>query len=140
MEHNAYTVMLAKIRAFRATRDVIAQSLRPFSITVTEWLYLGALDKQTQAVGPKQLAEELNVSMPLITRYTKQLQAKGYITMITNESDRRERTITLSHDGERLLNTSEPVVRDALKLWLEAIPQNEIRTYITVLLQVAYKI
>ena len=39
-----------------------------------------------------QLAKKLNVSLPQITDLTKKLQAKGYVTIVTDKRDRRVNT------------------------------------------------
>ncbi len=137
---NSYTVMLAKIRAFRATKDVIATSLKTFDVTIMQWLFLGVIAKEKGSTTSAAIAVELNVSTPLVTRFTQQLLKKQLITITPDEQDKRTKHITLTANGARLLDDSEPVVRDALKTWLEAIPREDVRTYITVLLHVAYKL
>jgi DNA-binding MarR family transcriptional regulator len=140
MQENSYTVMLAKIRAFRATKDVIASSLQDYDVTIMQWLLLGSLDKNNGKSTAKEVAHELNVSMPFITRMTKVMESKGFIQIDPLEEDKRTKILSLTSKGNRLVVDSEPVVRQALKDWLSAIPSEDVKVYITVLLQVAYKI
>lgn len=137
---NSYTVMLAKIRAFRATKDVIAKSLNVFDVTIMQWLFLGVIAKEKGNTTSAAVAHELNVSTPLVTRFTQQLLEKKLIEITPDEQDKRTKHITLTRSGSVLLEKSEPVVREALKVWLDAIPREDVRTYITVLLHVAYKL
>lgn len=140
MQENSYSIMLAKIRAFRATKDVIAQSLSDYDVTIMQWLLLGFMDKNNGKSTAKEVAHELNVSMPFITRMTKVMESKGFIQINPLKEDKRIKILSLTSKGERLVVDSEPVVRQALKDWLSAIPSDDVKVYITVLLQVAYKI
>ncbi len=137
---NSYTVMLAKIRAFRATKDVIAKSLKQFDVTIMQWLFLGVVAQGSGKSTAMEIAKHLNVSMPLVTRFTKQLVDKKLISITPDISDKRTKHIELTAAGINLLQKSEPVVREELKQWLNAIPREDVRTYITVLLHVAYKL
>ncbi len=138
--HNAYTIMLAKIRAFRATKDVIVKSLEGYDVTIMQWLMLGAIQTNGGSLTAKVAAKELDVTMPFVTRLTKQLESKKMIAIKPNGEDLRIKNLTLTTKGETLLRDSEPVVRQAIKDWLSEVPTEEVRTYIMVLLRVAYKI
>ncbi len=137
---NSYTVMLAKIRAFRATKDVIAKSLKQFDVTIMQWLFLGVVEQVGGSSTAMDIARQLNVSMPLVTRFTKQLADKKLVSITPDPGDKRTKHIGLTTAGENLLQKSEPVVRQELKQWLIAIPREDVKTYITVLLHVAYKL
>lgn len=140
MEHNSYTVMLAKIRAFRSTKEVMAKALSDYDVTIMHWLALGAIEKQGGQATAKKIAYELNVTLPLITRFTKVLSSKNFINIKHHPEDKRTKIITLTSKGEKLLEMTEPVVRSALGDWLTPIPREQVKVYISVLLQVAYKL
>ena len=135
---NSYNVMLAKMRAFRATKTVIATALKPFDITIMQWLFLGVIAKQSSTTA-MNVAQELQVSMPLVTRFSKQLLEKNLISIEPDNNDKRTKHITLLAAGNNLLEETEPIVRGALKTWLEEVPREHVAVYIKVLLQVAYK-
>lgn len=139
-DETAYTIMLAKIRAHRQTREVIGESLKQFDVTINDWLTLGAIKKYEGNVSGNDLAVELQVSLPLVSRITKRLEETRYVTVEKRVSDKRNRVINLTESGDQLLADSEPVVREALKKWLAPINREHIDIYITVLLQVAYKL
>jgi DNA-binding MarR family transcriptional regulator len=132
--------MLAKIRAFRATKDVIARSLLDYDVTIMQWLLLGSLNSKSGKSTAKDVAFELNVSMPFVTRMTKVMEQKGFIRIDPLSEDKRIKILSLTSKGNRLVVDSEPVVRQALKDWLSAVPNEDVKVYITVLLQVAYKL
>ena len=132
--------MLAKMRAFRATKDVIAKSLQDFDITIMQWLLLGYVEQNTDGTTAGAIAEELNITMPLVTRFTAVLSSKGLISIVPLPKDKRTKVITITKSGKDLLSSSDPIVKQALKVWLAPIPEEEVRTYIAVMLQVAYKL
>ncbi len=132
--------MLAKMRAFRATKDVIAKSLQDFDITIMQWLLLGYVEKNTDGTTAGAIAEELNITMPLVTRFTAVLSSKGMIIITPLPQDKRTKIINITEAGKELLLSSDPIVKRALKDWLAPIPQEEVRTYIAVMMQVAYKL
>ena len=137
---SSYSVMLAKMRAFRATKDVIAKSLQDFDITIMQWLLLGYVEKNSDGTTAGAIADELNITMPLVTRFTAALSAKGMIQIKPLPSDKRTKLISITKMGKELLISSDPIVKKALKDWLAPIPQEEVRTYIAVMLKVAYKL
>lgn len=137
---SSYSVMLAKMRAFRATKDVIAKSLQDFDITIMQWLLLGYVEKNTDGTTAGAIAEELNITMPLVTRFTAVLSSKGMIIITPLPQDKRTKIINITEAGKELLLSSDPIVKRALKDWLAPIPQEEVRTYIAVMMQVAYKL
>src|SRR6056297_2217401 len=76
MDENAYTVMLAKIRAFRRTKNVIIDALDDDDITIMQWLYLGVLHRSGDSTA-MYIADELDVSRPMSTRLYNQCIEKG---------------------------------------------------------------
>lgn len=137
---SSYSVMLAKMRAFRATKDVISKSLHDFDITIMQWLLLGYVEKNSDGTTAGAIAEELNITLPLVTRLTTSLSSKDLICIVPLIKDKRTKIITITEDGRKLLQLSDPIVKQALKDWLAPIPREEVRTYISVMLQVAYKL
>ncbi len=137
---SSYSVMLAKMRAFRATKDVIAKSLHNFDITIMQWLLLGYVEKNHNGTTAGAIADELNITMPLVTRFTTVLLRKDLIKITPLPKDKRTKIITITSKGRKLLQSSDPIVKQALKVWLAPISQEEVRTYIAVMLQVAYKL
>ncbi len=138
---NSYTIMLAKIKAHRHTKDIITSALASYNVTGMEWLLMGAVDKQVNNTATTTvLAQEMQVSTPLISRFTKSLEEKEMIKIVQSKEDKRWRDISLTPKGKKMLEETEPVVRDALRVWLSPIKREHVDIYINVLLQVAYKL
>ena len=132
--------MLAKIKAHRRTKEVIATALEPFNLTLTEWLLLAAVQDAQSKILSSQLAQELQVSAPLVSRFVNQLDNKGYLKSEVSNDDKREKNIQLSPKGSAVLDDSEPAVREALRQWLAPVAHEHVEIYINVLLQIAYKL
>ena len=139
-EINSYTVMLAKIRAHRLTEEVMAGALTGFDVTLMQWLALGAIRKYDGVTSTTELAKELDVSMPYVSRVIKDLDEKSMVTVNAGSEDKRWRDITLTSKSKKLLDDSEPLVKQALKEWLKPIDKEHIDVYIQVLMKVAYQL
>ena len=140
MENNSYTIMLAKIQVHRKTEEIIKNALDDLNISTREWLCLGSLRGHGDNAEPSVVAQELQVSLSLVTRMTKSLQAKGFIRILQPQDDKRRRRLELTNEGARTLQLSDPAVRKALKSWLMPLDRADVDTYMKVLLQVAYKL
>jgi len=139
-EINSYTVMLAKIRAHRLTEQVMDSALTAFDVSLMQWLSLGAVRKYEGVTSTTELARELNVSTPYISKLVKDLEAKSLVTVNPGSEDKRWRDITLTSKSKKLLDDSEPLVRQALNEWLQPIDKEHVDVYIQVLMKVAYQL
>jgi DNA-binding MarR family transcriptional regulator len=139
-EINSYTVMLAKIRAHRLTEQVMDSALTAIDVSLMQWLSLGAVRKYEGVTSTTELARELNVSTPYISKLVKDLEAKSLVTVNPGSEDKRWRDITLTSKSKKLLDDSEPLVRQALKEWLQPIDKEHVDVYIQVLMKVAYQL
>lgn len=139
MEHTAYSVMLAKIKAYRLTKDIMAAALQPHNVTLMEWLALGALQQCGQGgLSHSELALQLNVSKPYISKLTDQLLAKNLLQEAEKANDKRVHKLKLSEEGKELVETTEPVVRQALREWLSPLDRTQVETYIQIVMRVAH--
>lgn len=138
--HNTYEIMLAKIRAFRATRETIAVSLEPADVTIMQWLLLGSIKKNGGTTTPGVAADELQISRSLITQLSKSLAGKKLISINSLENDKRGRELVISSEGIDMLAKTDPMIRQSLKEWLAPIDREHVDIYMQVLLQVAYKL
>jgi DNA-binding MarR family transcriptional regulator len=132
----SYTVLGAKIKAYRATKNVVSKALKQFDITILEWLAIGSLATKDSAGSVSYIARTLDVSMPFATRLISILQRKGLVLRSINAADKRGRTLDLTPKAEQLLTNSEPLVRAALKEWLSPIDRADVAAYIRTLLTV----
>lgn len=136
MKHGSYEVMLAKIRAHRYTREILAAALQPHELTLQQWLCLSYIFRHPNC-SSRAIAGELDVTMPLITRVTAFLEVAGFITTQQSAHDARANMHATTSKGEKALLAAESDVKAALKHWLKGLTKAEIKTYMDVIMKVA---
>lgn len=135
---NSYQTMIIKAKAFRSTKQVIQDALKPFDITMLEWMGLGIInDAKEDGISPSLLAKQLDVTQAYISGLSNRLLSKGYVVRVKNPTDNRTTLLAVSKDGEHVLQTSEKVVRSELREWLSPIERERIDLYMDVLSEVA---
>ncbi len=139
MEHTAYSVMLAKIKAYRLTKDIMAAALQPHDVTLMEWLALGALQQcSSGGLSHSELAVQLNVSKPYVSKLADQLSTKGLLNNTEKAKDKRVHKLSLTAKGKEVVKTTEPAVRQALREWLTPLDRDQVETYIQIVMRVAH--
>ena len=68
------------------------------------------------------------VSVPAISRTLRSLQQKGFITREVDENDRRSVRVTVTQDGQRLLDKNLDFMTGAMNRIMSAFTEEEIRT------------
>jgi len=82
-------------------------------------IVLGYNPKATQ----KALADALSVSAPAISRHIDKLEKKSWIQKVTNPESRRESSIELTKEGERLRNEVLEEFESTLREMLQDLPR-----------------
>ncbi|QSE99378.1 MarR family transcriptional regulator/GNAT family N-acetyltransferase [Fulvivirga lutea] len=59
-----------------------------------------------------EISEKIGISHPYVIKLVKELQRAGLVTNTTNSNDARKRSIELSTDGRKLLNSITPIWND----------------------------
>ncbi len=75
-----------------------------------------------------EIAAQLNVSVPAISRTLKKLEAKQYIKRTANENDRRIVHIALSEKGEQVLLKNFRTITDIMDKVLAKFTDEELET------------
>ena len=75
-----------------------------------------------------EIAQEMCVSVPAISRTLRSLQQKGFITREVDENDRRSVRVTVTQDGQRLLDKNLDFMTGAMNRIMSAFTEEEIRT------------
>lgn len=98
--------MVWLFRAFNATINAQAEELRPLGLSPSAFNVLMALhNTDDRMLEPCQLADRLLISRPSVTGLLDTLQAKNLITRRPHAEDRRRILVTLTADGQRLLES-----------------------------------
>jgi DNA-binding MarR family transcriptional regulator len=101
-------------RVFEAVRAAGYDDLQPMHVLLFRYPTIANLR-------PGQLAEETGVSKQAINDLLRQLEAKGYITLQPDPSDRRARRIVLTPRGNELTECVRRVGQDIAEDWERAV-------------------
>lgn len=75
--------------------------LQPYGITSSQYAIINLIMTLGEMT-PIEIAKHLHVEKPTITQSTQKLYSKGFITMEPGKSDRREKWIRVTDEGEQL--------------------------------------
>lgn len=136
---NAHQTMILKASAYRLTKEHIGKALKPFGLTMLQWVTLGLVhDAGSQGVSPTQLARELHVSQAYVSGLLTHLHAKQLIENKTNNKDARSHTVAVTSHGKDMVIKAERKVREQLKNWLAPISKEDIAVYMKVLEEISH--
>lgn len=79
--------------------NVIEASGAPVGLTEARVLWILGFRATAQ---PSELATEMEIGAPSITKAIAKLRSRGLVTLTTNSEDRRGRIIGLTEDGQRV--------------------------------------
>lgn len=135
MNNTSHEVLLAKLKTHRLTIDVIENVLLPYDLSVNEWLLLTII-RSRPSIAMNELATQLSVTKPLVTRLTKSLAKKSYLQLRTT-ADKRRKQLILTDRSQEVLEQAEPQVRLALREWLSDFEPEHIAIYISIVLAIS---
>ena len=101
-------------RLFEAVRAAGYDDLQPVHVLLFRYPTIANLR-------PGQLAEEVGLSKQAINDLLRQLEAKGYIALQPDPSDRRARRITLTPRGKQLMEYVRVAAHDIAEDWERAV-------------------
>ena len=97
-----------------------------FGLSITQLLCLGHLQncsnyKSTQ----RDLMDLLSLNSSTVTGIIGRLEKRGYVARISNESDRRSKSIALTASGIKLLEETPNVLHDRLAKKLDSLSDEQ---------------
>ena len=95
-------------RAARALARRFDDALRPVGLTNGQFSLMMSLNRPTPPP-MKPVAELLAMDQTTLTAALKPLQRKGWIEIIINPNDRRERLLQLTTEGKAILAAAVPI-------------------------------
>ena len=101
-------------RLFEAVRAAGYDDLQPVHLLLFRYPTIANLR-------PGQLAEEVGLSKQAINDLLRQLEAKGYIALQPDPSDRRARRIILTPRGTQLMEHVRAAAHDIAEDWERAV-------------------
>ena len=108
-------------RLFEAVRAAGYDDLQPMHVLLFRYPTIANLR-------PGQLAEEVGLSKQAINDLLRQLEAKGYLTLQPDPSDRRARRITLTPRGNELMEYVRSAAHEIAEDWERAVGRARFET------------
>lgn len=128
-----YGVGLLQNKAYRILKDRLADVLRPFSISPSEWGLLGLLFEAKEALHSQQIAHDLDVEAPLVTRMIHKLEESGHVQKEADAKDRRAVCISLTGKGKKFVATTEERIFDHMNALFSDAKRDDIFGYVRTL-------
>lgn len=93
-------------------------------ITVEQWLVLNVIN-DNKGINQLRIGEILVKDKPTISRMVRSLLEKGYIEKVVSTEDLRQYSISISKEGEKLINIIFPVVEAIRLKGIESLTKTE---------------
>lgn len=103
-----------------------------FDISVTEWRIVSLLAVE-QPIVAKRVTEVIGLDKATVSRSINRLVKEGYLSLNTDENDRRATFIQLSEKGIDLHNQVIEIALDREQKLLEPLTEEEIEYFISIL-------
>ncbi|KIS42926.1 MarR family transcriptional regulator [Kosakonia radicincitans] len=126
--------MAMVVRQWRATID---HALTDTGITQASWTVLMQLRQLGDNVSVSELAEVHGIELPPLMRTLMQLENQGLIVRTTSPYDKRIRLLTLTAEGQRLLEKITQVIEACQQRAAENIPPAQMLAFSDTLNQIA---
>ncbi len=137
----SYSFGLLQTKAFKALKGYTATLLEPHNITTYEWALLGLLCEASAGLGTTQLAKELEVSKPFVTKTVQSLVSKGWIEVADVPStDLRNTSFILTADARAKVPEIDKHLRTEMRSVLSGISKLQLLAYVMVLKHISKKL
>lgn len=113
----------------------INNKLESFHLTTEQWVVLSNLSKQNK-ISQKSLAQVSGKDQPTLTRIIDILERKKFVERHPSKDDRRSFVLHITEDGLSICEKVGPFLEAIFKELLNDIPNENLKIYNDVLLQI----
>lgn len=99
-------------------------------INVLQYRLLLCLLKHSGQQKSRKISDELSVSPPSITSATTHLEQKGFVKRLDDENDRRTVYVSITPQGEMLMEKVHVLLSDLISDWLEPCDEEAKRVHL----------
>ena len=139
-EISPYQICLILVRSQRNVRAFLQRLLRPFGLSMNEWLLLSLIqDAPPGSLDMNELAEQLDVGKPHITALFSDLQAVNYVEQTVDPKDKRRKMVHITAHGSTVLQEVNAKTKEGLLSWLGDIPVNNFDIFLKISSDLANK-
>lgn len=129
-----YQTVIAQARAYRKVRSFMDKTLKPYNLTITEWLIIGtAIDAGPTGIRISDLAKTLGVEMPVVTNLVHKATNTSWLRRIEDPEDKRARRVVMTHMGLEKACDIEGELKKATAPWLKGISIDSIKGFYDVI-------
>ncbi len=101
-------------------------NIHGFDITIDQWLILRTIQDNLD-ISQQQIAEKVFKDFASVTRMIELLVSKGYIKRDFHFVDRRRFNLSITKQGNMILETLMPIIKNNRKIALQTFTLNEIK-------------
>ncbi len=135
-----YQTVIAQARAYRKVRSFMDKTLKPYDLTITEWLIIGtAIDAGPTGIRISEIAKALGVEMPVVTNLVHKATNTRWLRRIKDPEDKRARRVVMTHMGLEKACDIEGELKKATAPWLKDIPADSIKGFYDVITELAIR-
>ncbi|PLS81732.1 hypothetical protein CYG49_01120 [Candidatus Saccharibacteria bacterium] len=118
-------------RAYRNLRDFMVEQLKPYDLTMMEWVLLGLVNaSMPEGMTPSEISKTIDVGLPMVTNMVDRVAQMGLVRSDKDLHDRRRRIVVATDKGSVMAGDIEAHNRVALRLWLADIDREILNGYI----------
>ena len=114
----------------RSARQIVNENLRPLNLSSAEGNILLHLLMQGQEMGQEQLAEQLDISKPAVSRALDSMETKGFVTRQPDPQDRRVHRVRLTGPAREMGPAVERAYNRLYALAMQGISQEELDDFV----------
>ena len=119
-------------KGYRILRANVSATLDSYGLTMASWTFLALLQAHP-AMRMADIASELGVDAPLVTRLVKELEECEMLSTQEHPEDSRAKQLVLTERSQLLLPQVEIAVQKNLEPLIKGITIAELETYFKVL-------
>lgn len=135
-----YQACILQSRAYRNLREFMVVQLKPYDLTMMEWVLLGIVNESMpDGISPTQLSEQIDVGLPMVTDMVDRVVALGLVEKCMAPDDRRRRVVAATDKGVDASARIELGIRTSMREWLSDIERQQLIGYVSTMARLAEK-
>ena len=124
-KHELFTKFVSFTTSVHQLTHELTQNVKSDAITTTQYKILEYITVSGPTT-PSDISECLYISMPNLSRELKKLSDHHFIIKSIDPTDRRKQTISLSSDGERLMNNAFASIEEQFLPKIQHLTEQEL--------------
>lgn len=120
---------LLQSKFHRIIKEKAAKTLRPYHMSVADWVILGFLGHKNTPTNIGAIASDMGVKTPFMTVRISSLLNRGLVSVIGNSEDNRQKRVELTKRGRAALTLADNAVRQSFFPLLNGVSIAELAAY-----------